>query len=249
MEGFYVGLLHPLSTPPQLLALLAIGLMLGQRFPLDFKRCWTVFAAFNLGGIVLGQLGILEGMVDAGLLTISLIAASLAALLPHGVMAACILLVGCGGLLLGVVSTPEPGPLQATVITLVGCFVGANLALLYASGGFGWLKERFAQPWARIGLRILAAWIAAISCLMLALVVSSSQEEKVKQGFLGQRDIPSDRLVDSLIEAEQATPRTVGLRPGLGGVKNAKSSLRKSASGLPPSAVIPAASVSFTPNS
>jgi hypothetical protein len=30
LEGVYLGMAHPLSTPPQLLALLALGLLLGQ---------------------------------------------------------------------------------------------------------------------------------------------------------------------------------------------------------------------------
>jgi F0F1-type ATP synthase assembly protein I len=59
------------------------------------------------------------------------------------------------------------------ITTITGTYVGANLAFFYASGGIGWLRDRFDKPWALIGLRIIAAWIAAISCLMLALKLVS----------------------------------------------------------------------------
>ena len=74
---------------------------------------------------------------------------------------------------MGIVSTPDPGPLGAMIITIAGTYVGANLALFYATGGIGWLRDRFNKPWALIGLRIIAAWIATISCLMLALNIVS----------------------------------------------------------------------------
>jgi len=59
------------------------------------------------------------------------------------------------------------------IITITGAYIGANLALFYASGGIGWLRDRFNKPWAVIGFRIIAAWVAAISCLMFALNVVS----------------------------------------------------------------------------
>jgi len=69
------------------------------------------------------------------------------------------------------VFTPDPGPPGAMIITISGTYIGANLALFYASGGIGWLRDRFNKPWAVNGLRVIAAWIATISCLMLALNV------------------------------------------------------------------------------
>jgi hypothetical protein len=62
------------------------------------------------------------------------------------------MVAGAGGLFLGMVSTPDPGPLGAMIITIAGTFVGANLAFFYTSGGIGWLRDRFDKPWALIGL-------------------------------------------------------------------------------------------------
>jgi len=103
------------------------------------------------------------------LLVIALAASSLAAIAPGSVNVPGTMLAGAGGVFLGMVSTADPGPLSAMVITMTGAYIGANLALFYVSGGIGWLRDRFNKPWAVIGLRVVAAWIAAISCLMLAL--------------------------------------------------------------------------------
>ena len=54
-------------------------------------------------------------------------------------------------------------------------FVGANLALIYATGGIGWLQERFTQQWVQIALRVLAAWVAAISVLAALLALANPQ--------------------------------------------------------------------------
>jgi hydrogenase/urease accessory protein HupE len=166
-----MGMVHPLSTPPQLLALLALGLMLGQSWPRKFSIAWLIFALAAAIGLIVGNLGYGLRLADPALLIIAFAAALLAAVAPSQLLVPGMLLAGAGGLFLGVVSTPDPGPLRATIITIAGTYVGANLALLYSSGGIGWLRQRFDQPWARIGLRVIAAWIAAISCLMLALSV------------------------------------------------------------------------------
>jgi hypothetical protein len=91
------------------------------------------------------------------LLVIALAASSLAAIAPAGIIVPGTLLSGAGGLFLGIVSTPDPGPLRAMISTTTGTYVGANLALFYAIGGVGWLRERCNKEWARIGLRIIAA--------------------------------------------------------------------------------------------
>lgn len=173
IEGFYVGLLHPLSTPGQLLALLALGVMLGWCWRERFAAAWTVFAGAVLLGIVLGQLDIGPGHEEPFLLLIGVVAATLSALHPGGFFPAIMILVGLGGLLIGLVSTPDPGPLRATVITLAGSFVGANLVLFYVSGAVGALRERFTRHWLAVGLRVVAAWIAAIAVLMGSLTLAA----------------------------------------------------------------------------
>jgi hydrogenase/urease accessory protein HupE len=172
IEGFYVGLLHPLTSAGQILALLALGLFFGQRWPRHFGLAWAIFAGACLGGILLGQMGVPADLTESGLLALALATSGLAALRPGGVAAPGIAAAGIAGLLLGLASTPDPGPLRATVITLTGSLTGAVVALLYAAGGLGWLHERATRTWARMGFRIAAAWSAAIAALLLALSVA-----------------------------------------------------------------------------
>jgi hydrogenase/urease accessory protein HupE len=169
IEGFYTGLLHPISTPEQVLALLALGMMLGLRWPSWFKVSFFVFASSTLLGIFLGQLGIAQGIAESTLLLVAVVAATLSALYPPGLFALFVILPSIAGALIGFLSTPDPGFLTATIVNLFGSFVGANLALLYIGGGVGWFRERFKGQWSQIGLRIIAAWIAAISVLAASL--------------------------------------------------------------------------------
>jgi hydrogenase/urease accessory protein HupE len=173
LEGFYLGMAHPLSTPPQLLALLALGFLLGQCWPRKFIIAWRAFALATIGGLTLGFAGYGHSLGERALLVIALAASSLAAILPASVWVPGRMFAGAGGLFLGMVSTPDVGPLGAMIVTIIGTYVGANLAFFYATGGIGWLRDHFNKPWALIGLRLVAAWIAAISCLMLALNVVS----------------------------------------------------------------------------
>lgn len=179
IEGFYVGFLHPLSTAGQVLALVAIGLVVGRGDRSSFARAWSAFAALVGGGILLGQAVGTSGHEDTALLGVAAVSALIAAVAPErvftlrplqpGAVAA-----GLGGLLLGLASTPDAGPLRATMLVLAGSFVGLNFAFLYLAGGTIWFLDRYAARWARIGVRVLASWIATIAVLMGALVFAAS---------------------------------------------------------------------------
>lgn len=169
IKGFYTGLLHPISSPEQVLALLAVGIMLGLRWPGWFKIPFLIFAAATFFGILLGQFDFSRAFVEPMLLLVAVIAATLSALYPPGVFALSVILASITGTMIGLLSTPDSGSLTATIVTLFGSFIGANLALLYISSSIGWFKDRFKGQWSRIGIRIVAAWLAAISVLMASL--------------------------------------------------------------------------------
>ena len=169
IEGFSTGLLHPISTIEQVLALLALGMMLGLRWPDWLEVSFLAFASSMLLGIFFGQLGIAPGIGESVLLLIAVFAATLCALYPRGLLALFVILPSITGALIGVLSTPDPGSLTATIVTLFGSFLGANFALFYVSVGVFWFRDRFKGQWAQIGLRIVAAWIATISVLMASL--------------------------------------------------------------------------------
>lgn len=169
VAGFYLGMIHPLSTPPQLLSLLAAGMLLGLRWPKRFALFWSAFGGFALVGIGLGQWGLLRGMEDAALLAGGTVAALLAALSTATLTVPSLALCAWIGLFLGLASTPDEGPAWPAIVTLAGSFAGANLALLYLAFAVGSLRERFTATWVVIGLRIAAAWLTAIATLMFAL--------------------------------------------------------------------------------
>lgn len=174
-EGFYTGAAHPLVTVDQLLALLGLGVMLGLQWPGDFDLAFPSFAGSMLLGVVTGQLiGLPAWAVWAVLLLLlsATAAAALAALRPEGYRVTTLLLTCLIGGLIGLLSTPEPGPMRATIFTLAGSIVGANLLLLYLSSGIGFLREKIRKPWLQLGLRIAAAWLGAVAMMMTALAIA-----------------------------------------------------------------------------
>ena len=175
IEGFYIGLVHPLTSPAQVLTLVALGLVFGQRWPHHVGIALALFAGGCFGGIVLGQTGVPFETAETILLALALLAGALAALWPSSPVAPGLLAAGCAGLLIGLASTPDPGPFRSTAITLAGSFVGATVLLLYSAGGFGAIHEKMTVAWVRIGFRVLAAWVAAIASILLALALGNPQ--------------------------------------------------------------------------
>lgn len=175
IEGFYTGLLHPATSPNQLLILAALGLLLGQARGRWTGSAWGGFACAMLAGIAAGQLGASTGRVELALVVLGAAAATLAALLPGRMGGAVLVLSVCGGFALGLASTPDSGPFRATAITFAGSFAGANLGLLYVAGTIGWVRDRAKARWTQVGLRVIASWIAAIAILMAALEYSDGR--------------------------------------------------------------------------
>jgi hypothetical protein len=65
---------------------------------------------------------------------------------------------------------------QDRIVTMAGAITGASLGLAYGVGLLVVLREKMRAPWVAIGLRVLAAWIAAVAALMLALVFAPGAE-------------------------------------------------------------------------
>lgn len=174
IEGFYVGLLHPFTSAGQVMVLIALSLVFGQQWPGRFALAWAAFAVACVAGIVIGQMGQVSEAAEPCLLGLAAASGILAALWPAAPVVIGIAAAVVAGIFIGMASTPDPGALRATVITLAGSFVGANLALLYAAVGVGWLHKKATMACIRIGFRIAAAWTATIAALLLALRFSSS---------------------------------------------------------------------------
>lgn len=169
VDGFYLGLLHPLSTPAQACLMTGLGLLAGALGPERAKWICLAFLLTSLGGVMAGAAG---AELDAVLFCLAFLCSALAALIPGALVLLCVALAATGGALIGIVSVPDPGPAADRMFTMSGSVVGANLALLYLFGAVHFVQTRFSLPWVRVALRVVAAWVGAISVLMLALTVS-----------------------------------------------------------------------------
>ncbi|MEM6578029.1 MAG: hypothetical protein AAF678_06015 [Pseudomonadota bacterium] len=169
LEGFYVGLVHPLSTPDQALLLVGTALAFGS---FSMPSLLPAFGALLLGllaGLVWGQSDIESAQ---WLLVLAICAAVWAALLPgrgHRLLVGLAVLSGFG---LGWASVPDAGATSDRAFTMSGSFFGAGLAILYLTGGVEVLRDRIKAHWLDISLRVIAAWVAAIAVIMLALSVA-----------------------------------------------------------------------------
>jgi hydrogenase/urease accessory protein HupE len=172
VDGFYTGLLHPLSTPSQVLLLLALGFFIGRGTTRAAAVSLALFCVGTLAGVFLGQRA---PPPDTGMVVVALLAASLAALAPGRLVPVGLCLAGLGGVGIGIVSRPDPGPLRDVIITAAGALVGTNLAMVYLYGALVWLQERAHHAWLPVALRVAAAWVAAVAVLMLALSLAADE--------------------------------------------------------------------------
>jgi hydrogenase/urease accessory protein HupE len=173
MEGFYWGMLHPFSSGPQLLMLLALSLFIQQRLPESeaaFTALWTgcilgaAFAAFGIAGLDADKPLTLAAML-AGVSVASALKPGTALLWAAG---------GVAGLLGGYVSWPDPGPPSDMFFSGLGAIAGSILIVIIAGGGIELLKVKTGWPWLAIAVRVAGSWIAAISVLLGALLVRNS---------------------------------------------------------------------------
>lgn len=171
IKGFYTGLLHPFSTPSQALVMLGLGLLVGS---FAVERVWPLLAGF----LVVSLMGLFWGAflqeLDPLLYAVAVTACALAALVP-GILRPLALVVTAGGaFLIGAASIPDAGPASDRVITMAGSLAGANIGLLYLFGFRDFLRRRYDLAWVGIAFRIAAAWLGAISLVMLALGYAAS---------------------------------------------------------------------------
>ena len=166
IKGFYLGLLHPFSTPSQALLMLGLGLMLGGFTFEKLGSLWGSFLVSSFLGLFVGT-GNLD--LDVAMFALAFVACATAALLPGRIVAVVIALVAVGGVFIGSASIPDDGPTRDRILAMSGAIVGANIGLLYIFGIVRVIRERFTWGWVEIAFRIAAAWLGAIALLMLAI--------------------------------------------------------------------------------
>lgn len=159
------GVLHPLMTPAHLLILLGLGLLLGQRVPMDLKTPLRVFAPASALALALTATGEIPGVYPPLLIGIALgigILVGLAVKLPR---VATGLVCAAAAVCIGLDSAVETGNGFTAFKTLIGTWLGMNSAVVYLAIC---VSHGADKPWARTGIRVVGSWIIAISLLVLA---------------------------------------------------------------------------------
>jgi urease accessory protein len=162
---FFGGLLHPVLTPTHGLALLGLGLLIGQQ-PAD-KRLLPLmlFASALAAGLLALAFAVGETAAgDALLAAVAITGALVAIAVPLPLLVLGPLAAATGGAI-GLDSPPEVISLQEAVAMLIGTGLGAliGLGLVIECG------SRLAREWQLIGVRVLGSWTAAVALLAIAV--------------------------------------------------------------------------------
>lgn len=162
--NFYNGVLHPYLTAPHLIALIACGLLLGQRGLAAAAPGFKALSAGLIAGLLLGGFGA-GREADTALLLLTA-AAALAVVSAWAVPRwGLVTLMAPLGLLIGLGSAPETLTGSARWVALAGTLIGTLLCAGYLMLGVNALQ----RPVLRIGVRVLGSWVAAAALLVLAL--------------------------------------------------------------------------------
>jgi urease accessory protein len=160
---FYSGMLHPLLVPAHLMAIVAMGLWLGQRWPGNGLALLAVvlmvpvgMAAGGLSGWPHGELALL------GLTAAVCLAVAAARAMPLIILAAVGAVLGA---MLGVDSLPDGLRGRPLWLSLGGTW----LAILLGMAVMVTVAEVAIRPWQKVAQRVLASWLAAAAVFVLAL--------------------------------------------------------------------------------
>ncbi|BCH21195.1 HupE/UreJ family protein [Mesorhizobium sp. L-8-3] len=158
----YNGLLHPLLVPAHLLALVAIGLLVGQHAPRQSRAALPAFVAATAAALTLTCA--LPTLPRWPPLAVAL-AAGLAVASGRLPGPASWLLAVAAAAAVALDSQPDAIPADQAWLALIGTGLGAALIIVYLGGLAAWLD----RPWHRIAIRALGSWIAASAMLVLTL--------------------------------------------------------------------------------
>jgi hypothetical protein len=173
LAGFYTGILHVYSEVSLVIALVALGLLVGQTTDLDKQG--KLLAGFLITIVLSSAIGSFT-LIEVGSRTLQLVlwgsvvlVCLHAALLPKWAAVSAAIAVAVMALIMGQFTVPDPGEFLPFLVTLAGSITGCVLGFLYTSALVAFSYQRFQLLWQRIILRIISAWLFAISFLLLAV--------------------------------------------------------------------------------
>jgi urease accessory protein len=158
-----IGGLLPLAVPAHILALLALGLLIGQQRAVFWTS--TAFVAGLAAGLIMIAVAVGPTPAIDVLLGATVLAGALVALARPLATLLLMLLAAMIGVALGLDSPPETISVAAGRAMLAGTWIGASLVLALVATGASYLTVW----WQRLGARIVGSWTAASAILVLAL--------------------------------------------------------------------------------
>lgn len=161
---FYSGAVHPFLVPAQWLALLALGLLFGQRSMAKTGVALAVLLAGLVAGLGIGHV---HGDVDTdalllGCCAVLALGVALARPWPQWLLALAAAVVGAA---IGLSSAPDGLSGWEHTGSLAGSAFGALLFTLWIVA----MTEFAKGTWPKIIVRVLGSWLAASALLVLAL--------------------------------------------------------------------------------
>jgi hypothetical protein len=165
LDDLYEGLLHPLLTPTHGLALIGLGLLIGQQPAGKRLPPLILFALALAVGLIALAFAVGETAAnDILLMTVALSGALVAAAFPLPLLVSGPLAVATGAAI-GLDSPPDVISYQEALVMLIGTGLGGSIAL----GLVVQATARMARGWQRIGVRVLGSWTAASALLAIAV--------------------------------------------------------------------------------
>jgi urease accessory protein len=168
LTGFTGGVLHPLFVIDHVMAVLALGLLMGSQDSNQGKWRWLPSIAYVLGiatGVAVMVTGAVPLYANETILGVAVVSGVLTALARPLPVRIGIAFAGVLGIAIALDSPPEALSISEANRTLAGTAIGATVFLIVV-----WLAARHARPvWARIAVRAAGSWIAAAAILALAL--------------------------------------------------------------------------------
>lgn len=171
MEGFWLGVRHPLTEAPSCLALLALAFALAWAGWRPFRAAMVAYAAGLLLGLSLAWLTGLMALAAPLLLLAAASAAHGASYGPGAPRSPALLLAlaAATGFWLAPAQLPEPGPAGDVLVTLAGGLLTMLLTPVVILGWVDMLVAADRPAWVLVVPRVLAGWLLALAVLLLAL--------------------------------------------------------------------------------
>ena len=156
------------------MSLLAVGLLAGRYCGDRPLRVLAAFVVALAAGLAIPPSMFSLSTIGLCLLSLASAAGALVALNASVPSAAVLVLAAIAGLFEGTASAPDPDHWNVVTASVTGGMLRAVLVLSVPLVVADWLVREREWHWAKIGLRVIAAWVVAVAILMQALILASS---------------------------------------------------------------------------